>query len=240
MNVKVVARHIGVDFLSLSIVSSIGFANRHIASDLWNSFLMSIGWKKDASVNNYLHPSGYESRIFNYHPASQHLLLVFTAYQIKNLYDSIIFDDGIEFVFHHIFAGIAAWGAMHPGYAHFYAIFFMGISEISTTILILLSHFDEKFGIVGAAEAFPVAKVIVAIAFVISFLICRTILWPYASYYFVKDAMRAINSNSPKAEGRRGLLKMAMFSLSGLSVLQVAWLFQIFIMAKKEIDLMMN
>eukprot|EP00560_Eucampia_antarctica_P006787 CAMPEP_0197829688 /NCGR_PEP_ID=MMETSP1437-20131217/6220_1 /TAXON_ID=49252 ORGANISM="Eucampia antarctica, Strain CCMP1452" /NCGR_SAMPLE_ID=MMETSP1437 /ASSEMBLY_ACC=CAM_ASM_001096 /LENGTH=247 /DNA_ID=CAMNT_0043431571 /DNA_START=227 /DNA_END=973 /DNA_ORIENTATION=+ len=236
LNVKKVARHLGVDLVGLSAVSYIGFSNRHICNELWNSFYKSFWNKKDENI--YLHPSGFETRIFTYHPASQHLLLIFFAYQVKNLYDTIVFADGIEFVLHHIFSGIAAWGGMHPGYAHYYSLFFMGISEISTTILVMLSHFDPKFGVEGLPEAFPILKAITAVAFVISFIICRTILWPYVSYCFVQDAMAAIRSNSPMADGRRTILKFAIVSLSALSVLQVGWLFQIFVLAKVEIDKM--
>jgi hypothetical protein len=234
MNVKKVARHLGVDLVGLFSVAYIGTTNRHICQDLLEGC-----W----STKNKLHVSGYETRLFTYHPVSQQLLLVFLAYQIKNLYDSWVFDDGIEFILHHVFSGVVAWGGMFPGYAHFYAIFFMGISEISTTILILLSHFDPKFGIDGASEAFPLLKIAFAVAFVISFIICRTILWPFTSYHFIRDALTAIRLNSPHVQSkpsRKIFLQITIFALSGLSVLQVLWLFQIIIMAKQEFDQLMS
>jgi hypothetical protein len=241
MNVKKVARHLGVDLVGLSTCAFIGLSNRHIANDLWSGFKQAIGWSKEKAVNNYLPASGYESRFFTYYAPSQHLLLVFAAYQLKNLYDSIIFDDGPEFIFHHVFSGLVAWSGMHPGFAHFYCIFFMGISEISTTILVMLSHFDAKFGIEGLDEAIPTVKVLTAVAFVTSFIICRTLLWPYVTYHFMKDAYASIQSNStPKADGRRFPIQFTMFALSGVSVLQVLWLGQIFVEAKTEIDKILN
>lgn len=237
MNVKKVARHLGVDFVGLSTCSYIGFTNRHIADDLWKGFKQAIGWNKASLDNpkNYMPSSGFEARFFTYYAPSQHLFLVFAAYQLKNLYDSIVFNDGPEFIFHHIFSGLVAWGGMHPGYGHFYAIFFMGISEISTMILVMLSHFDSKFGIEGMDEAFPTIKVVTAVSFIISFIICRTLLWPYVTYHFLKDAYASIKSDSPKADGRRFVMQFTMVALSGVSVLQVFWLGQVIVEAKVEI-----
>ena len=45
---------------------------------------------------------GYEARMFTYHPAAQRITVFFVAYQLKNTYDTIVWDDGIIFIIHHV------------------------------------------------------------------------------------------------------------------------------------------
>lgn len=139
-NQMILARHLGVDFTCCAAVAWIGCANRHHMSDLFGSFL-SLGKK---TVDE-----AYEDRLFKFIPGGNHVLVMFMAYQIKNTYDTIIWNDGPEFILHHLLAGTAAWGGMYPGCAQYYAIFFMGISEVSTAILVLLANFDPDLGVKG-------------------------------------------------------------------------------------------
>jgi len=171
------------------------------------------------------------SRIFQ-----QQIGLYFLAYNIKNTFDSVIWNDGPEFIFHHLLSGVTAWGAMYPGCGHFYVIFFMGLSEISTLFLCLLANFDDDFGVIGLGEAFPITKVALGAIFAVSFVICRTIIWPFASYHFAIDVLHAFKVNCPSCHGRRGWMKFFLTSLVGLSILQVAWLGQIIIQGKAEIE----
>ena len=62
-------------------------------------------WGKSDSM----HDDQMEERVFTYRPGSQRLLTLFFVYQVKNMYDTIYYDEGIVFVLHHIFAGAAAW-----------------------------------------------------------------------------------------------------------------------------------
>lgn len=125
-------------------------------------------------------------------------------------------------------------GSLHPGCAHFYGVFFLGVSEISTGILCVLANFDDEHGVVGMGDAFPITKVVIGTLFVIFFILCRCILWPIASYYFVKDCQWALKAKSPKLQGRKFWILLFQFCLTGLSILQVAWLGQIYFQAKEE------
>lgn len=125
---------------------------------------------------------------------------------------------------------------MYPGFGHFYVIFFMGISEISTLFLCLLANFDDDFGVIGLGDAFPITKITMGGIFAVTFVICRTILWPFASYYFATDVLHAFKVNNPSCEGRKGLMKCTLVTCFCLSILQVAWLGQIIIQGKAEIE----
>jgi len=232
VNRQILARHIGVDVVGCASVAIIGLRNRHIIRDMIPG---GITFGRADSMPE----AGYEARLFTYHPAAQHVLLFFFAYQVKNMFDSIVWNDGIVFILHHLLSGAAAWGGMFPGSTHYYAIFFMGISEVSTAILCMLANFDDEHGVVGLGDAFPLAKVVLGVVFAVAFIICRSVLWPFVTYYFVRDARNAIKSDSPRSRSRRGWLRLFVFSCAGLSILQVLWLGEIIMTLKEEVSKMM-
>ena len=126
-------------------------------------------------------------------------------------------------------------GGMFPGCCHFYAIFYFGFSEISTAILCLLANFDPKYGIAGLDEAFPKTKLILGGLFVLSFIVCRLILWPYATYFFARDTMRAMKSNVPRVHGRRGYLRIIYCCCVFLTLIQLLFVAMIVQTGKEEI-----
>lgn len=217
----ILARHVAVDFLSCGAVAYVGFINRHNLKSL-----MTL--KRDDK---------FDERIYGYSPAGHHCLLLFFSYQVKNMYDTIKWGDGIIFVLHHILAGGTAWLGMYPGVSSLYAIFFMGISEISTAVLCLLANFDDDFGVAGLDEAFPITKVLIAVFFVVLFIVCRVLLWPLFTYHFIHDTNIILKRDGVRETTTvKNTLRVMRFSLSGLTVLQVLWLGEIIVTAKKEIE----
>jgi hypothetical protein len=120
----ILARHIGIDFLSCFIVAVLGWNARAIAWDM----VSAATFGSESAMN----PAGFEQRMFTYHPACFRIALVFFVFQVKNLYDTIVWNDGPEFIFHHLASMLASYGALYPSFAHFYGIFYLGFSEIST------------------------------------------------------------------------------------------------------------
>ena len=231
LNRKILARHCGVDFVCLAAVSWIGLANRHHLADLFACFF-SLG--KQSLCDKF------ENRLFKFIPGGNHVLMVFLGYQLKNLYDSYVWNDGIVFILHHILAGVAAWGGMYPGCAQYYAIFFMGISEVSTLVLVLLANFDENLGVEGLDHVLPMTRVVIGLAFVLAFIYCRTLLWPTVTYFFVKDVSAALSSDSVEAKQHKTWLCTFVFTLTGLSFLQIIFLGQILLVTYEEIQKLMT
>lgn len=220
----ILARHIGVDATACLAVAALGIKNWHLISHL-----MTFKVKKDESMS--------QDRIYRYHPQSHRVLVFFLAYQVKNLHDTIVWEDGAIFVAHHIFAGLTAWFGMYPGVASLYGLFFMGISEISTCVLCLLANFDPHFGVIGLEEAFPITKVVLAVAFVILFLICRIFVWPVLSYHFLTDSLMILKRNTEKeTKTVKNALKFMVVSNVGLTLLQILWLGEIISTAQEEIE----
>lgn len=127
-NRQILARHIGVDGLGIFLVSTLGVKNRHVLSHLLT--LKSLK-RSDSETEG-------PKRIHTYLPEGHQVLLAFFAYQTKNMYDTVVWNDGILFILHHLFAGMTAWLGMYPGVAGVYGLFFMGISEFPTCTLCLL------------------------------------------------------------------------------------------------------
>jgi TLC domain len=107
--------------------------------------------------------------------------------------------------------------------------------EVSTGVLCVLANFDDEQGVPGLGQAFPMTKVVIGAVFVVLFILCRCVLWPTFSYYFCRDVLLALKGNDTRTSTRRGWLKFFLVSLTGLSILQVAWLGQIFVIAGEEL-----
>jgi hypothetical protein len=118
---------------------------------------------------------------------SGRLALFQIAYEAKNFCDSIIHNDGIIFLAHHLSTGLLSVrrNATTIGcdyrfdahivrvytiscfdlwkyfalipFLHIYGAYFLGISEISTAILCTLVCFDKDHGVEPLAKAFPTA-----------------------------------------------------------------------------------
>jgi len=234
---QILARHIGVDAFSCIAVSIFGWSCRHINQDvLRDVYHKTLGrWGGNQKTLSTMPAAGHEQRLFTYHPGGFRVALFFFCYQVKNLYDTIVWNDGPEFIFHHIFSLFTAYGAMSPGCGHFYAIFFFGLCEISTGVLCLLANFDDEHGVPGLGDAFPMVKVALGAVFIFLFILCRCILWPIFSYYFSRDVLLALKGSDSRTNERRKWMKFFLVSLTGLSLLQLAWLGQILVVAKEEL-----
>lgn len=220
----VLARNLGVNFSACFSVALLGYQSRHL-----------LGEVMTLSRNNKDDKDSYHRRIYQYVPEGHQVLVFFVAYQVKNLYDSYVWEDGAIFLAHHVFAGITAWAGMYPGVAGIYGLFFMGLSEISSCALCLLANFDDTFGVVGLGDAFPTAKVFMGVAFAVLFILCRIVLWPVFAYHFLSDSFAVLRRNSAQYETKtvKMVLSMMIVSNLGLTALQILWLGEIVATARE-------
>ncbi|KAL3904612.1 MAG: hypothetical protein SGILL_009998, partial [Bacillariaceae sp.] len=228
-NRQILARHVGVDAFSCFVVAFLGYQARHIVHDMVDA---AFGRKKNAM------PVAYEQRMFMYRPEAARITLFFFAYQVKNTYDTIVWNDGLLFIMHHVLTLFTAWGALVQGSAHFYVPFYFGISEVSTAVLCLLANFDDIHGVPGLADAFPVGKAVLGGVFAILFVVCRVFMWSTVSYFYCRDAYNALSGSDPRLKGRKTWLRFTFVSLSLLSLLQIIWLAEIGRVGKMEMEKM--
>jgi len=225
-NRQILARHIGIDAFSCFSVAFLGIKARHIVQDLIDA---TVGGKRNTmSV-------AYEGRMFTYQPEAQRIALYFVAFQLKNTYDTLVWNDGALFVAHHILTLLTTWGALQ-GFGHFYVVFYFGVSEISTGVLCLLANFDDEHGAVGLSDAFPMIKIVLGGIFATLFVICRVFMWSTISYHYFRDAWNLIIGSDPRAEGHKLWFRFTVVSLSSLTVLQIIWLGDIVRIGKEELE----
>ena len=91
-NRLILARHLGTDWFCCAFVALLGLTS---FSTICPEFFDAARGNKSA-----IPKGGFESRMFTYHPAAFRMCLFFFAYQIKNMYDTIVWHDGPEFVAH--------------------------------------------------------------------------------------------------------------------------------------------
>mmetsp|Transcript_7466 Transcript_7466/g.9714 ORF Transcript_7466/g.9714 Transcript_7466/m.9714 type:complete len:312 (-) Transcript_7466:434-1369(-) len=228
INRQILARHVGVDTIALIILVSMAWNCRAI---IWSVVDEYAYGKKGAVV-----PAAYMNRLFKVHPEAVRIAVFFFWYQVKNSYDTIVWNDGPEYVFHHVFSLITSWVAIGPFFAHFYAVFFLALCEASTTVLCLLANFDDEHGVPGLGAAFPVTKVVVGAVFVVLFIICRCIAWPIYAKIFFNDTKLAFKEKDARLTVERQYWLMFLnVSLISLSLLQMVFLAQIVIIGKTEL-----
>ncbi len=88
----------------------------------------------------------------------------------------------------------------------------------------------------GLDEAFPLTKVVLGVMFAVSFIVCRVIIWPVFAYHFLLDSRAVLKRDSVRETAEvKFALKMMVGSCVGLTALQVLWLGEIILTAKKEI-----
>lgn len=180
----------------------------------------------------------YSKRIFEYHPEAMRITVFFFAYQIKNFYDTIVWNDGPEFIAHHALTLATAWGGMFPPTCHYYVMFYFGMSEVSTGVLCLLANFDDVHGVKGLADAWPLGKVVLGGLFAVLFLICRVLMWSTYSYHYCRDVWQVLKSEDKRLDGRRAWLRYTFVSLALLSLLQIIWLGEIVRLGYAELKAM--
>lgn len=179
-------------------------------------------------------PSTPQRRLYYHDPDFQRLAAVMAAFQLKNLADTIAYSDGAIFFVHHVITVTTAVLALHP-FAHFHGTFFFGISEISTTVLALLTNFSSDHGVPALEADYPETRKFVGALFAASFFLIRGLLWPVLSYFFVADCLHVLRHESQAHD--RGVVWLFVAMLATLSVMQVLWLGQVGLGVYREICL---
>lgn len=119
--------------------------------------------------------------------------------------------------------------ALNPVF-HVYTIFFLGISEISTSILCVLVCFDGDHGVAALGKNFPVLMKVLGVAFAVCFILFRVILWPYVSFEFFIDGLELLRTGTAHKDY---VVYTFMVCNVGLTLLQFLWLTEIVNTARK-------
>lgn len=217
---SILARHT-MDFLSMVLSSVLGYQAFCIVG--WDAY--NPGLKDAAGV---LIARGV-GRSYHYIAGAQRLILFHSAYETKNFCDSLIHNDGVIFLLHHLSTFILTIFALNP-FLHVYCIFFLGISEISTSILCVLVCFDADHGVAALGKNFPTLMKILGVAFAVCFVFFRVVLWPYVSFEFFQDGLELLRTGTAHKDY---VVYTFLACNVGLTLLQFLWLTEIVGTARK-------
>jgi hypothetical protein len=128
-NRNILARHVGVDAFSCFVVAYLGWKARHLMHDIIDASTGVRSGKGDDKSHGKGLGSSYEGRMFTYQPEAARICLFFFAYQVKNTYDTIVWNDGPEFIAHHILTLGTCWTPMVVGGAHGKLAFICGLRQ---------------------------------------------------------------------------------------------------------------
>ena len=84
--------------------------------------------------------------------------------------------------------------------------------------------------------ALPMTKIVLGGAFVVSFIICRLVMWPFVTYHYAQDTLTALKSNHILLEGRETYLKAILVCCCCLSLIQLIFVHMIVETGKTELE----
>jgi hypothetical protein len=117
---------------------------------------------------------GYSSLV------NDHLITPMYAYQVWNFIVCFLHNEYQDFaaMAHHLVTACLASCGFHP-FAHYYALFYFGIAELTTIPLNIINTFKH---VPRLAESYPSFYHHTRTIFALSFLLIRLLWWPVVSY----------------------------------------------------------
>ncbi|CAM9402608.1 unnamed protein product [Pylaiella littoralis] len=120
-----------------------------------------------------------------------------------------------EMVVHHTLATLMAYFLMRDCYVHYYAIFFLGISEVSSVPLVFVDLFKY---FPDFAARFPDANHMLRISFALVFLVVRVFYWPIIAGRHLWDTFRSVQAGTVHNVG-----VVSFFTVCNLTLTLMQW-----------------
>lgn len=196
-----------------------------------------VAWHVNKRVFTILPPTA-EGRLFGYLPEAELLAAINFMFQFWDFCISLAIPEHatVLMLSHHLMASTVSWCSIRYQYLHYYGIFFLGLTEVSSFFL----------AFVDLARFFPPVPgtlfqkwidLVCGPCFVACFIYYRVILWWPESYRLYKDVQAVVKSG--KAEqlrpGATWVLYLFLALNLPLGLLQLYWLTVIFEEAKKSL-----
>lgn len=159
---------------------------------VWFSIIGLIGY-----LNLFGNTDGHDlsiSPFYGYSPfVHHHLITPMFAYQVWNLIACILHNEyrDLPSLGHHFVTAGLAYCGFHP-FAHYYALFYFGIAELTTIPLNIINTFKN---VPKLQKNYPSFYANIRTIFAISFLLIRTIWWPIVSYGLFLACVELLSSH---------------------------------------------
>lgn len=173
-------------------------------------------------------PSTATGRLFGYLPEAELLAAVNFTFQFWDLGISLLIPEHRTPIMlaHHLAASVVSWCSLRYRVLHYYGIFFLGISELSSVFLVFVD-LARYFPPIPGTFYDQVILRIAAPGFVVCFVVYRVLYWWPVSWQLFQDVY-AVTIQSNAAEklrpGKTWVLYLYLALNLPLGLLQLYWL----------------
>ncbi|CAM9673426.1 unnamed protein product [Chrysoparadoxa australica] len=166
---------------------------------------------------------GTEDRLYGVLEEAEIVGIPNLAYQVYDLAATIAIAKlcKMEMVAHHIIAVGLAYQLLRDEYCHYYAVFFLGLTELSSvplSVVDIFKHFREL------GDKYAGLNTALRLAFAVLFLLVRCIWWPLVSVQFYQDTFESFSKGTVHDTG---VVLFFLVSNILLTLLQWYWGFLI-------------
>jgi len=194
------------------------------AALVWSGWIGFKCWHLTKTVHQQQYQTR-DGRLFGYLKEGHMLTAIGTTFQLFDLAVSFLIPEQRDWIFlcHHIMAATVSWFGLNNQYFHYYGVFFLGCSEISTAPLIFIDL--AKFFPPIEGSTYDTVVAICGPLFALSFTYYRVILWWKVSYLMFQDIFGALKDGTANKlrPGRNHVLYVMMGLNLLLGCLQLYW-----------------
>ena len=163
-----------------------------------------------------------EQRLYSVSPAAVKVLQTNFAFQTWDFAVSFLHKElnAPEMLAHHSLAALLCyWGLTMP-YMHYYAIYFMGVAEVSSVPLVLVDicKYYPEF-----AKRFPLVDLLSKLAFAAAFVAVRDVFWVYTAVTVWKDGVGILRKGNFPAKYPGYITASVLVANAFFTTLQIVW-----------------
>lgn len=182
-------------------------------------------WHVTRRVHSAL-PDTPEGRLFGYLPESEQLAAASFTFQVWDFFISLTIPEhrGPIMLAHHVLAASVSYFSLEYQYLHYYGIFYLGLSEVSSIFLVMM-NLAQHFPPPPASPFHQFVEFVCGPLFVVTFFYYRVVLWWQVNVKLWKDAMYVLqNGIAEKLRPQKSFVLYLFLAMNvPLSVLQLYW-----------------
>jgi len=168
-----------------------------------------------------------EARLFGYLPQSEALAAVNFTFQVWDFFTSLTISEHgtVVFLIHHVLAGLVSWCSLKYQYLHYYGVYFLGCSEISSIFLLVMD--TSRFFPPQSEGVYSGLVSLCGPPFLLTFFYYRIYEWFRVSALFWQDVLKALRDGTAEKyrPGKSFVLYAFMIANIPLTLMQVFWFF---------------
>ena len=175
-------------------------------------------------------------RLYGHHPTAQWITVVNLAYQLWDFAISLTIPEYCTAIMmtHHVVAATVAWSALYNDMLGYYALFFLGLSEVSSIFLVSMDVASSYFELRPGSLAQLFFQHVTGPLFAGTFIYYRVILWWPTSWQLAQDVVEVVSTTRTAGDdtsksdqvrpGRNWILYLWVVLNFPMGLLQLYWM----------------